>query len=821
MQQRILSEGWQLKLRDETLALHEAFRSEEGWLLASVPGVVHQDLIAAGHIPDPFIGHNEEKAQWVGERDWLYRCRFELPEGISAMSTVDLCFDGLDTFATVWVNGEQTLVSDNMFLPQRLPVTSLVKPGANEVWILFESALRRSREREAVLGPLEAWNTDPSRVYARKAQYHYGWDWGPCLITAGPWRAVRIEAYDARIADVHCPMTLTDDLQQADISVSVDIDQHADAALLCLQMELYDPQGKRIALTYSSVYDSTIKHTFTIDHPTLWWPNGYGTQPLYRLVTSLIELRQDGMIVDQREMRLGIRMIKLIQEPLDDEPGRTFYFEVNNTPIFCGGANWIPADSFTPRIDADRYRALLTRAADAHMSMIRVWGGGIYEDDCFYDLCDELGLLVWQDFMFACGRYPADKAFQAGVRAEAEAQVRRLRHHPCIALWCGNNEDYQLAYSLGYYDNSKAPDAASSFPARVIYEQLLPNVCATLDGAAFYRPGSPFDGIDANDPTVGDRHTWDVWHGKMAPYQDYPRFAGRFISEFGMGAFPAEATIATFAAPADRFPESAVIQRHHKAGEGQMRIETYIAGNIHIPTDLTDYIYASQFIQSEALATAYSGWRRRWGAPGRRAIGGALVWQLDDCWPAVSWALIDYELRAKPAYYTVRRALAPLAVSLARDGNSVAAWVVHSMQQSIEAELELWVTSLAGQTTTSNHQRLVLPPNQVVELEAWNVGLDCDQIVGARLHLEDQVVARATAWPEPFKNLALPDPQLRITHLGDERLRISATRPAKGVWLTAPHDVDWSDNMLDILPDDDQIIVARGLGAAEVTVRHL
>jgi beta-mannosidase len=586
-------------------------------------------------------------------------------------------------------------------------------------------------------------------------------------------------------------------------------------------MELYDPQGKRIALTYSSVHSTATKHIFTVRNPQLWWPNGYGAQPLYRLVTSLIELQQDGKIINQRELQLGIRTIRLVQEALEGEPGKTFYFEVNNTPIFCGGANWIPADSFPPRIAPERYRTLLTRAAAAHMTMIRVWGGGYYEDDYFYDLCDQLGLLVWQDFMFACGRYPADTSFQASVRAEAEAQVRRLRHHPCIALWCGNNEDYQLAYSLGYYDNSQAPDAASLFPARVIYEQLLPEVCATVDGVAPYRPGSPYDGVDANDPTIGDRHTWDVWHGNVAPYQDYPRFSGRFISEFGMAAFPVEATIAGFAAPADHSPDSAVIAHHHKAGEGQMRLDTYIASNLPIPNELPEYIYASQFVQAEALATAYTGWRRHWGVPGRRAIGGALVWQLDDCWPAVSWALIDYELRAKPAYYTVRRTLAALAIGLLREGGNVVAWVVNSTQQPIDAELELWVTSLDGQTITSNYWRLALPPNQVVELDPWNAGLNGDQILGARLHVADQVVARATAWPEPFKNLALPDPEIRITRLGDERLRISAARPAKGVWLTATNDVDWSDNMLDILPDDEQIIVARGLGDAKVTFRHL
>jgi beta-mannosidase len=822
VQQLVLSANWLLKQRDPARSLAEDFATPDGWLAASAPGTVHQDLLAAGRIPDPFVGLNERDVQWVGEADWLYRCAFDLDPAFLEAEQLDLCLDGLDTFATVWLNGQQILSSDNMFIPRRVPVAELVQSGQNELRLLFESAIRRGQQRQAESGVLTAWNGDFSRLYVRKAQYHFGWDWGPCLLTAGPWRPIRLEAYTRRIADVHCPAEVAPDLSSAALPVSVTIasgSRSLDTAGLAVRLELFSPANEVIAAETLAVTSNQAEHRFDIASPELWWPRGAGEQPLYRLAATL---QQDDAVLDRREVRLGLRRLRLVQEPLADEPGTTFLFEVNNTPIFCGGANWIPADSFLPRITPERYLAWLQSAADANMNMLRVWGGGIYEDDLFYDLCDELGLLVWQDFAFACGLYPALDWFQASVKAEAEAAVRRLRHHPSLALWCGNNEDYQVAESVGAYDPALADDSSQTrFPAQAIYERLLPDVCAALDPTRPYWPGSPYGGVNTRDQTVGDRHTWDVWHGQMADYHEYPRFAGRFVSEFGMQSLPSLETIAFCAPPEERYPQSRTLEYHNKATDGPRRLAAYLSDTACIPEGLEDYIYATQFMQAEALGAAYRGWRRRWHGPGRYATAGALVWQLNDCWPVTSWAIMDSSLYRKPAWYVIKRELAPLVVGLAQDAGGAEVWAVNGLQTSLEAELVLRLWQLDGQQAREEHRPVVLPANQATALNRFTYDTERQLIASAQLVVGNKIVARATLWPEPFKYLTLPDPEVEVTRLDERRLRLRARRPAKGVWVEAGPEVHWSDNLLDLLPGDEQIITTEGLGTAEVQARWL
>jgi beta-mannosidase len=823
VKQLVLSANWLLKQRDTARPLAEDFAALDGWLPASVPGTVHQDLLAAGRIPDPFVGLNERDVQWVGEADWLYRCAFDLDPAFLDAEQLDLCLDGLDTFATVWLNGQRVLSSDNMFIPQRVLVGALLKPGQNELWLLFESAIRRGQQRQAESGVLTAWNGDFSRLYVRKAQYHFGWDWGPCLLTAGPWRPIRLEAYAQRIEDVHCPAEVAPDLNSAALPVSVTIASGdsplAEGAGLAVRLELFSPASEVIDTVTLPVADNQVKHRFHIASPRLWWPNGAGEQPLYRLVATL---QRGDEALDRRELRLGLRRLRLVQEPLADEPGTTFLFEINNTPIFCGGANWIPADSFLPRISPERYRAWVQAAADANMNMLRVWGGGIYEDDLFYDLCDELGLLVWQDFAFACGLYPALDWFQASVKAEAEAAVRRLRHHPSLVLWCGNNEDYQVAESVRAYDPAFAGDFSQTrFPARAIYERLLPDVCAALDPTRPYWPGSPYGGANTRDQTVGDRHTWDIWHGQMADYHEYPHFAGRFVSEFGMQSLPSLETIAACAPPEERYPQSRALEYHNKATDGPRRLVAYLNDTVRIPERLEDYIYATQFLQAEALGAAYRGWRRRWGGPGRYAVAGALVWQLNDCWPVTSWAIVDSSLHRKPAWYVIKRELAPLVVGLAHAADGAEVWAVNGLQTSLEAELALGCWRLDGQQVREERRQMMLPANQAIELGHFAYDSEGLLIASARLIAGDDIVARATLWPEPFKYLTLPDPGLEVTRLDENRLRLSVTRPAKGVWLEAEPGTRWSDNMLDLLPGNERIITTQGLGKAEAQARWL
>lgn len=822
MKHLLLADGWQWKQRNGDLAIAADFASLDGWTSATVPGTIHQELLATGQIPDPFLALNEQETQWVGECDWLYRCSFVVPAGFAgAQEELALVCAGLDTFATVWLNGTQILQSENMFLPSRVAVNELLKPGRNELHLLFRSALLCGKEREEQYGKRMVWNGDTSRVYVRKAQYHYGWDWGPTLLTAGPWQPVSLEAWSARIADFNCAPEVASDLASASLPVHVAIEMGARTAVsgLELHLALFSPAGEMLAETRLPVADSALQHTFLLPHPELWWPSGYGAQPLYQLVATLV---QNTETLDRQTQRLGLRRLRLVQEPFADEAGSSFCFEINNTPIFCPGANWIPADSFLPRVTAEQYRSWLQLAVDAHMVMLRVWGGGIYEQDAFYQTCDEMGLLVWQDCMFACGIYPTCDWFLASVSAEVEAQVRRLRAHPSIVLWCGNNEDQMVAEVTAGFDPGAVERAvAETLPAYRIYEQLLPEIFARLDPTRPYWPGSPYGGARCNASELGDQHVWAVWHQGVA-YQDYGKLAGRFVSEFGMQAYPDLTTITSFAEPGERYPQSRTLDHHNKATGGPGRLASYLVENVRIPEKLDDYVYATQFIQAEALTSALRSWRRRWQGAGRAYVAGALVWQLNDCWPVTSWALVDYWQRPKPAYYALKRAMAPLTLGLAsKSPQSAEIWAVNSHLYAVEGIVHLQSWTLEGQLLQEQQLPVVLASNRATELGSIELQAAGPQVLTAQLLQGQKVVARAALWPEPFKYLALSDPELLIEKLDEQRVRIQSRRVAKGVWLSATRLVKWSDNMLDLWPDSPQIITAEGLDEAEIQVRWL
>lgn len=819
MQTIPLSSGWSFKERNLDRPLSDDGADALGWTPAQVPGCVHLDLMAAGKLPDPFVDMREKTSQWVGERDWWYRCKFDAPVP-AAGETASLNFDGLDTFATVWLNGSQVAQTDNMFVPLAVDVTAGLRPQDNELLILFASALQTGHALERQHGQRAVWNGDASRVYVRKAQYHYGWDWGPTLLTAGVWRAASLRISRAAIADFH----VQPHLNAARTASGVTVHVAATGAASGARVEMRDPDGAFVGAQNLTLKNGAGSAEIDVPNPRLWFPRGIGAQPLYTCQVELTGV--DGAPADEREIRVGLRDVRLVQAPVAGEPGTSFTFEVNGIEVFCGGANWIPADSFTPRITPERYRRWLELAANANMRMIRVWGGGIYEEDVFYDLCDELGLLVWQDFLFACGLYPAHPEFVAGVRAEAEAAVRRLRHHPSLAIWAGNNEDYQIGESTGAYDPAFQGDfTQSAFPARELYERTLPEVVARIDPGRAYWPGSPYTpGGNSADQTVGDRHSWDVWHGVIADYQDYPRYEGRFVSEFGMASVPRRALIDRYIASADQTPRSETMDWHNKASGGPERIATYLTRNVadREPTDLDDYIYLSQFNQAEAMLHAFGGWRRRWGTPGARAVSGALVWQLNDCWPVTSWALADYDAAPKPAWYVTRQALAPLVVGIRRTDAKAEAWLVSDLTNDVAVSVEASVWKLDGALVRRATFDVLSEANATLPFKMDIGNLTSDEVLSLRLTRSGEVIGGAMAWREPYRALALPDPGLTVTRLGHDRLRLEVTRPAKGVWLSAPgEEIAWSDNMLDMAPEDSTEIHAPGLGERPVQARWL
>jgi beta-mannosidase len=809
----VLAQGWQFKQRDNQQTLESDFASSMGWKSAVVPGTVHQDLLAHEMIPDPFFGLNELEVQWVGETDWLYKLEFAV-SAEALVRTVELCFDGLDTFATVWLNGTLILEAENMFVSHRVPVNGSLRAGKNELQLVFASAMNKGLKLEQQHGKRANWNGDSSRLYVRKAQYHYGWDWGPTLMTAGIWRGVRLEVFEARITDLHCPVEVSADLTSAVLPVTLELTGRFEDAEV--RLSLMAPNGttlQEITLAASQ----KVTQTFTVEQPELWWTNGLGAQPLYQISAHLEQVYPEHRTttLDQCVKRFGMRRLRVLQEPFTDEAGLSFTFEINNVPIFCGGANWIPDDSFLPRITAARYFERLTQVRDANMNMLRVWGGGIYEDDAFYDGCDELGLLVWQDFMFACGLYPAHPEFQASVKLEAENNLRRLRHHACIALWCGNNEDYAVAESSGVYDPHFEGDfLETSFPARALYERVLPEVCAHLDPTRTYWRGSPYTPFGrSDDQTVGDRHTWDVWHGAMAKYQEYATFEGRFVSEFGMQSAPALSTVLAFTEPSERNPASRTMDHHNKAPDGPRRLAVYLSDTVPFPIDLADYVYKTQLVQALALESAYGSWRRRFQGPGKHFVSGALVWQINDCWPVTSWAIIDSHGLPKPAYYAVKRQLAAITMGLAHGTNGINLWATNAGLKTHEYTLELCVFDLSGAQIAATQRKVTLEPNRATELGTWETAHAETAMVAARLLDGDTVVARGSLFPDPLKYVSLPDPELTMTLVEPGRLRLRVQRPAKGVWLHASPDVIWSDNLLDLMPNEERILEARGLNA--------
>ncbi len=800
-----LHEGWQLaEALPDLDASALSVLPDSAWLPAAVPGTAHGALLAAGRIPDPYYGCQETDVAWVGRRRWAWRLRFKVDGELAPHE--ELVFEGLDTYCTVWLNGGKLFDSDNMFVPRRVDVGTRLKPGANELLICFEPPLARAREPEAVHGKRALWNGDSARLYARKAQYHFGWDWGPELLVSGPWRPVRRRSWSARIDELQCRSTVDVARRSATLQVAAQL-QGAGAGLRCA-FELLDPQGRRVAA--QTVAADAPQATLAFDDAQLWWPLGLGGQPLYTVVACLLDGEQ---VVSEKRQRLGLRTLRLVQAPVQGEAGSSFHFEVNGQALFAGGANWIPDDNLLERITPARYQERVAQAAAANMNMLRVWGGGIYEHEAFYETCDELGILVWQDFMFACGLYPTHPEFLASVRAEAEAAVKRLRHHACLALWCGNNEDYMLAESLGLAGPGVP---AERFEARAIYEGLLPEVCAVLDPDRPYWPGSPFtpgEGAKSSDATVGDRHSWEVWHQQMLPYQRYGDVQARFVSEFGMQSHPSLALFESVLPEGERFPESRTVQWHNKAGsaagpDGHRRLAVYLADNLRVGPTLAEHVYATQFVQAEAMRVAYQDFRRRWQGPGARAVGGALVWQLNDCWPVTSWALIDSSGRVKPAWHAVRRALAPLAVAVRLEPGQARLAVMNGQAEGRALALQLRIFALSGRQLASHRVAVEVAASSSVEVVQALPAFD-EPVVAELCALDapdGRELARDCAWTEPFRFYRFGDARIDATRDGDT-LRLSCDRPVKGLWLQhgvqgnqCDSDTIWLDNFIDLVP---------------------
>ncbi|WP_415379154.1 beta-mannosidase [Halosimplex sp. TS25] len=834
-------------MRTQSLNGQWRFRRSDGesWFDGEVPGGVYTDLLNDGVIPDPFVADNELDVQWVGTTDWVYRRTVDVDERLLDHERVVLRCDGLDTVATVLINGRVVGESVNMHVGNEFDAGAALEPGENEVTVRFRSPVEHGRERAAEYPhevPSIRYPVDqPGRAFVRKAQCHYGWDWGPCLPTSGIYRDISLVGYSE--PRIRYAKTEQDHSGEGiDLTVTVGVDAPT-AGTYDLAVEVAETDvTESVALDAG---EQEVELVVPVDEGAvvLWWPNGYGDQPLYDLSVSLGEHTHTD--------RIGFREVDLVVEP--DEAGTSFYFEVNGEPVYAKGANTIPTAPLYGDVTAERYEHLIRSAADANMNMLRVWGGGYYEGERFYDLCDEYGLLVWQDFMFSCSLHPADDAFLDTVEEEVRYQVRRLATHPSIAVWCANNENEE-ALENWYGDHERHESHREDY--RALYEETVEPACREEDPSRAYWPGSPSSGPGELEPYVfekGDIHYWDVWH-RGQPFEDYYTTEPRFVSEFGYQSFPSLDSLRTVLDPGDFNPTSPMMEHHQRNPGGNATILRRMADYFRIPFDFGDFVYVSQLLQAEAMSTAIEYWRRR-----KPTTMGALYWQLNDLWPVASWSSIEYDGKWKAQQYAARRQFAPVLLSFhpefeGRDGvdNAQAEDPGDADWGDVTAQT-LWITSDETRSLTGTVDLDVVTfDGELVREESVAVDIDAHESTALttieRAGLPEdvapsEVMVRAafdgpsesypsTAFFADYKRLALPETDLAVEIDGSD-VTIGADRAALFVELD-PGALPgaFADNYVHLVPGEERTLSFEAYDdrrealvethlADELSVRHL
>ncbi len=766
------------------------------WYPANVPGGVHTDLLALGRIPDPFVGDNEKRVQWVAEADWEYRHQFDATPELLRQPHIWLVCDGLDTLATVSLNGSELGRAANMFRQYRWDVKALLKAGENDLRIAFDSPVRFAAAQQAIRPMPGVSQAIPGGPYLRKAPCQFGWDWGPQLPPIGIWKDIWLEGYEgARLLEVRLSQQHARDQVTVEALVTV---QSWDETPRSAVMRLVAPDGQvfetRAAVTPGN--DSRLR--VIIPNPQIWWPNGYGAQPLYRVS---VELHQADLLLDQREYRLGLRSIELRQQP--DEWGRSFTFVVNGLPIFAKGSNWIPADSFPTRISDAYLEGLIRAAVETHQNMLRVWGGGFYEDERFYDLCDRYGILVWQEFVFSCSIYPLDEPdFIENVRVEVVENMRRLRHRASLALWCGNNEMEQ-GWAEWNWDKPELQDLKAAYDR--FFHHTLAEWCAAEDPNHAYWPSSPSSDTPFETPNgqiQGDAHYWDVWHGRK-PFTAYRSQYPRFMSEFGFQALPPLETIRTYAAEPDWNMTSYIMEQHQKNAGGNALMVAQMLDTFRLPKDFESLVYLSMVLQAEGIRYGVEHWRRH-----TRRVSGTLYWQLNDCWPVASWSSLDYFGRWKALHYAARRFYAPLLLSIEDAPPCQSIFLSSDLLEEWQGSVHWALTTLDGKMLASGEKAAHVEPLGVTAVEKLDFSgfLDDDTrrelVFVAELWQGDRRLAGQTAVFVPTKYLSLVDPQINADVTLKEGLlaiELSARSLARLVECSLTGaDVIFSDNYFDL-----------------------
>ena len=812
-----LNTGWQFRQRVAVPAAAQTAPSAVApqWRTATVPGDVHLDLLANHLIPDPFVGDNEARLQWIENADWEYRTTLDATPALLHRDHQELLFDGLDAYAEVYLNGHLLLTADNMFRAWRVDIKPFLKPGANELLVVFPSPIQVAA-RIAATDKYHGQTPAPDKSYLRKAAYEYGWDWGPTFVTSGIWRPVHLQSWDqARIEDLYIRQRdITPSLARVEAQLTV---QSAVATHATVQLD-YALSGQPHQLQQAVDLVPGENHLtlpVEIANPALWYPNGYGDQALYTFNASILT---QGREQDHTTTRTGLRSVVLRRDR--DQYGRSFEFVVNGIPIFAKGADVIPFDSFPSRVTTEQYRRILQSAHDANMNMVRNWGGGYYESAEFFQLCDELGIMVWQDFMFGNDWQPGTHDFRQQVAQEAAYQVTRLRNHPSIVLWCGNNETEE---SLGWAKNAIASRLDTNGHVRIwqdyllLFNDTLPRVVARLNPETPYWPSSPSGEYEDDLPAhaansqpqaTGDAHDWSVWHGRV-PFTDYEQHFFRFVSEYGFQSFPEMKTVEAFTTPADRASIfTPVMLSHQKNNEGNSIIHDYLLRDYAEPRDFPSFLYVSQVLQAEGIKIGAESLRRN-----RPRAMGSLFWQLNDCWPVASWSSIDYYGRWKALQYYARRFYSPLLVSPHVENGTLAVYVVSDKTQPVAAKLHLRILTFDGTVVLEQTTPVQLPPLSsatyinlpLTEISA-RAPIALNTVVAtADLLVDGHSVSSNLIYLAPTKQIQLPAASIRsqLTPApGGFDLTLSAPVLARDVYLTLDDSSSgFSDNYLDLLPN--------------------
>ncbi|MFI0791307.1 glycoside hydrolase family 2 protein [Micromonospora rubida] len=667
---------------------------------ATVPGCVHTDLLAAGLIPDPYLDDNETALAWIGRTDWVYETTFDAPPG--AADRVDLACAGLDTVATVTLNGAEVGRAENMHRGHRFDVTSALRPGANTLAVRFDSPYRYAEAHRDRLGDRPNAYPEPFN-FIRKTACNFGWDWGPTVVTAGIWQDIALHAWStARLAAVRPLVTVADGVGRVELRVEV---ERAAEEPVTVRVEVAGATAEAVV----AAGRRTAALTVEVRDPTLWWPRGYGGQPLHPLAVTL--RAADGRELDAWSRRIGFRTIRLDTAP--DEHGSAFALHVNDVPVFVRGVNWIPDDAFPNRVTRQRLAERFDQAAGANINLLRVWGGGRYESEDFYELADERGLLVQQDFLFACAAYPEEEPFRSEVEAEAREQVTRLAAHPSLVLWTGNNENI-----WGWHDWDWQEPLAGRTWGRGYYLDVLPRIVAELDPTRPYWPGSPWSGgsdgsggeeIHPNDPAHGTTHIWDVWN--TDDYTRYREYVPRFVAEFGYQAPPAYATLRRAISDDPLAPDSPGMAHHQKAADGDAKLQRGLDAHLPPPVDFDEWHYFTQLNQARAIQLGVEHFRSH-----RPVCAGTIVWQLNDCWPVTSWSAIDGDGRRKPLWYALRRAYADRLLTVQPRDGGLALVAVNETGRPWRAATTVTRLTLAGEPRAKTTYDLDVPAYGTVEL---------------------------------------------------------------------------------------------------------